>query len=113
MLEKHEKCAIKALWLAVIRQAIEYHAMWREIQAGRKINTPDKKTVVYQTGYAWIEDGGPDFQAVCNMVDIDPARVQAAARKITLRQIKAPVKTLSEQLKKSRPKRPRGRPRIL
>ena len=109
MLDTHEKCAINALWLAVIRQAIEDHAMWREIQAGRKKSPLKWKTVMYQQGYSWIEDGGPDFQEVCNMADLDPARVQAAARKITLRQIKAPVKVA----KKSKPKRPRGRPRSL
>ena len=112
MLDTHEKRSIKALWLAVIRQAIEDHAMWREIQAGRKNSRSSTEDAMCRGGYSWIEGGGPDFQEVCNMAGVDPGWVQTSARKITLRQIKAPVKTLSEQLKKSRPKRPRGRPRI-
>lgn len=86
--------------------------MWREIQAGRKNSRSSTEDAMCRDGYSWIEGGGPDFQEVFNMARVDPRYVQSAARKTTLKQIKAPVKTAAEQLKKSRPKRLRGRPRL-
>lgn len=43
MLETHEKCAIKALWLSVIRQAIEDHATGEAFQALNNVQNLFKK----------------------------------------------------------------------